>query len=181
MTNPPFEELPELTLSLRSFGSRRGQPDSDAARAVGQDQEHFFAPLLDARRRAAEAHATDEVLAAFDARRLTAALDAAVRAFAAERSAGRPAAQRALEAELLEIVDPLRAALQQLREESEQLLQHSGREAGEELGARWSAWLEHLRLIFRIADATWNPLADVLARVPTSSSRQARRDVGSRK
>src|SRR5262245_53136376 len=106
MTNPPFQELPELTLSLRSFGSRRGQPDSDAAH--GQDQERFFAPLLDARRRAAEAHSTEEVLAAFDARRLAAALDAAVRAFAGERSAARPAAQRALEAELLEIVEPLR-------------------------------------------------------------------------
>jgi DNA anti-recombination protein RmuC len=181
MTNPPFEELPELTLSLRSFGSRRGQPDGDAARAVGQDQERFFAPLLDARRRAAEAHAADEVLSAFDARRLTAALDAAVRTFAAERSAGRAAAQRALEAELLEIIEPLRSALQQLREESEQLLERSRHEAGQDAGARWSAWLERLRLIFRIADATWQPLADVLTRVPTSSGQRAKRDKGGRK
>src|SRR5262245_7373124 len=139
MTNPPFEELPELTLSLRSFGSRRGQSDTDAALAVGHDQERFFAPLLDARRRAAEAHSAEEVLAAFDARRLTAALDAAVRAFAAERSAGRPAAQRALEAELLEIVESLRDALQQLREDSEQLIERKGRGASDDLGARWSA------------------------------------------
>jgi hypothetical protein len=165
MSNPPFEEIPELTLSLRSFGSRRGLPDTDAALAVGHDQERFFAPLLDARRRAAEAHSAGEMLAAFDARRLSAALDAAVRAFAAERSAGRPAAQRALEAELLEIVEPLRVSLQQLRDDSEQLVD-AGRGEGQDAGARWSAWLERLRFAFRTADATWNPLAAVLTRVP---------------
>ena len=40
--------LPELTRTLRAFGSRRGQRTSRLAGAA--EQQHFFAPLVDARR-----------------------------------------------------------------------------------------------------------------------------------
>ena len=46
-------ELPELMLSLRSFGSRRGAPNESGA--LDEEQAQFFAPLLDGRRTAAQA------------------------------------------------------------------------------------------------------------------------------
>src|SRR5690242_10452852 len=107
---PPFDELPELTLSLRSFGSRRHAPNDSAARE--DDQERFFAPLLAGRRSAAQGMTRPQVVAAFDARRMTATFDATVRSFAAERFANRSPGLRAFEAELFEILEPLHESLQ---------------------------------------------------------------------
>src|SRR5436309_583141 len=113
MSDPiPFAALPELMHSLRSFGSGRGAPNDGPT--LPEDQERFFGPLLAARRAAAQAVARPQVVAAFDARRLTAAIDAKVREFAAERLGTRAPARRALEAELFELVEPLRDALQML-------------------------------------------------------------------
>src|SRR5690349_8165640 len=114
MSDPatPFDELPELMLSLRSFGSRRGHDESVA---LTDNQDRFFAPLLDCRRRAAQAISREQVVAAFEPRRLTALIDATLRAFASERFASRLPARRAFEAELFEIIAPLHEELQALR------------------------------------------------------------------
>ena len=155
---PPFDELPELTLSLRSFGSHRRNSQPHAP--VSEEQERFFAPFLDARRQAAAATNASAVIEAFDATRLLASIDTALRSFAAIRRAARPAARRAFEAELLDIAEPLREALRQLNDRA---LEASESSTGRE---RWSAWLAQLRVTFRVADDSWPSLSAALDRVP---------------
>ena len=157
---PPFDELPELTLSLRSFGSPRR--NSQPRAPISEEQERFFAPFLEARRQAALATTPAAVMAAFDARRLLGSLDDALSSFAAARRAARPAARRAFEAELFDIAEQLREELRRL-----------GDRAGEAREAtpggereRWSAWLAQLRVTFRVADDSWPPLCEALDRVP---------------
>jgi hypothetical protein len=158
----PLDELPELTLSLRSFGSRRGGASAGDTAAQGE-QDRFFAPLLDARRQAVSATSVREVVGSFDARRLVAAMDATIRALAAARFAARPPARRAFEARLFEIVEPLRTALLELRESGEEVLTAGG---GTEHAERWTAWVNTLRTTFRAADRAWAPLGAALRDSP---------------
>lgn len=168
-TPPPFDELPELMLSLRSLGSTRRMPNDAAAL---EDQERFFAPLLAGRRGAAQAVSRPQVVAAFDARRMTAMIDATVRAFAADRFAKGAPALRAFEAELFEIVEPLRESLLALRYLAEGV--PAGAESAEQY-ERWTLWLAQLRVVFRVADASWPALSVALGaspRLPASRSRR---------
>jgi len=155
---PPFDELPELMLSLRSIGSRRSLPND--AVAMEEDQHRYFGPLLDARRTAAKALTRAQVIGAFDGRRITALIDATIRAFAAERFAARAPARRAFEAELFEIVEPLRGALQSLRDLADA---SSAVEESPELQSRWPLWLAQLRVVFRVADSSWPALSKALS------------------
>jgi hypothetical protein len=157
---PPFDELPELTLSLRSFGSRRRSSND---RTLDDEQARFFAPMLEARRAATAAVTRMQVVAAFDARRLGALVDATLRAFAAERFQTRPPARRAFEAELFEIAEPFRLALRELRELAE-IVAGSGEPASE--FDQFTRWLEQLRVTFRAADAIWPLLGDALVATP---------------
>jgi hypothetical protein len=158
---PPFDELPELMLSLRSIGSRRSWPNEHVV--LQEEQERYFAPLLDARRTAAKALTRTQVIAAFDGRRVAALIDATIRAFAAERFAARAPARRAFEAELFEIVEPLREALQSLRALAES---STGAEELADMQTRWPSWLAQLRVVFRIADSSWPALAETLGGSP---------------
>lgn len=161
-------------LSLRSIGSRRSQPT--ALPEMVEEQERYFAPLLDARRTAAKAVTRPQVMAAFEGRRLTALIDASIRAFAAERFGTRAPARRAFEAELFEIVEPLRDHIQSLREIAER---PAGADGSPEQYAHWSLWLEQLRVVFRVADSSWPTLAEALAAAPpTASSGPKRRSSG---
>jgi hypothetical protein len=148
-------------LSLRSIGSRRSQPT--ALPEIVEEQERYFAPLLDARRTAAKAVTRSQVIAAFEGRRLTALIDASIRAFAAERFGARAPARRAFEAELFEIVEPLRDRIQSLRDIAER---PASGEGSPEQSAQWSLWLEQLKAVFRIADSSWPTLAEALASAP---------------
>src|SRR5215467_15645420 len=56
--------LPELTRTLRTFGSRRGQRGRRPSAAA--DQQRFFAPLVDARRVASKSPSAVETIAAFE-------------------------------------------------------------------------------------------------------------------
>lgn len=170
----PFDELPELMRSLRSFGSRRGGPD-DAAISFS-DQNRFFAPLLEGRRSATQAISRPQVVAAFDARRLTAAIDATIRAFAAERFATDAPARRALEAELFEIVQPLRGALQLLARLGEPIPLTVAAVKEE----YWTVWLTQLRVVFHLADASWPALREALATSPRARGTTGRWPFGSR-
>jgi hypothetical protein len=167
---PPFDELPELMASLRIFGSRRRL--SHAHEALADQEARFLAPLLDARRAAANAVSRIQVVAAFDSRRIAALVDATLRAFAAERFQTRPPARRAFEAELFEIVEPLRVALRELRERAEEVT--AAREPAAEY-ALFTEWLEQLRAAFRAADASWLPLAEALATSPPIEPANSRR------
>jgi hypothetical protein len=167
---PPFDELPELTLSLRSFGSRRRRPNEGA---VDDEQERFFRPMLDARRAATVAVTRAQVVAAFDARRLGALVDATLRAFAAERFQTRPPARRAFEAELFEIAEPLRAALREMRELAEIVI--AAREPATEYD-EFTRWLGQLRVTFHAADAIWPSLGDALIATPRAESGKRRKE-----
>ena len=168
-SNPPFDELPELMLSLRSIGSRRSQPT--ALPELVEEQERYFAPLLDARRAAAKAATHAQVIASFEGRRLTALIDASIRAFATERFAARASARRAFEAELFEIVEPLRNQMQSLRDVAERWSEAGGSAQQ----ARWSLWLEQLRVVFRVADSSWPTLAEALASAPRAAAPEEKR------
>src|SRR5262249_4817163 len=88
--------LPELTRTLRAFGSRRhGRSRRDSS---PDDQRRFFAPLLEARRFARNAAVPADVITAFDGIALSQALTTSLREFAAERHAEQGPARRALEA-----------------------------------------------------------------------------------
>jgi hypothetical protein len=170
---PPFDELPELMLSLRSIGSRRSWPND--AVAMEEEQQRYFAPLLDARRAAAKAFTRSQVIIAFDGRRITALMDATIRAFAAERFAARAPARRAFEAELFEIIEPLRDTLQSLRA----LADPTGAvEESHELQSRWPLWLAQLRVVFRVADSSWPALSKALAASPVDAKSSRRRSSG---
>jgi len=139
--------LPELTRALRAFGSRRRQRDRRGAGAV--DQQRFFAPLVDARRGAAKATVPHEVVAAFDPAALTRAFDATLEAFAATRFADYPPARRALEAELVDLAEPLHEALRALEEAGT-----AARNSPRDLHA-YRQWYARLRETFEAADRAW--------------------------
>jgi hypothetical protein len=140
------EPLPELTLALRTLGSRRRR------RGEGNEQERFFAPLLEARRAAARAADMETAVTSFDAARLNTSFDKTIRALAADRAAsGRPAARRALEARLQERLEPLRGALSELGERADALLR-----ADEDARPdAWRRWAEQLHAVFACADRCW--------------------------
>ncbi len=97
--------LPELTRTLRTFGSRRGHRGRRPSAAA--EQQKFFAPLVDARRVASKSASAAETIAAFESAALTHALDEALRRFASERFGQNGPARRALEAELVDSSEPL--------------------------------------------------------------------------
>ena len=150
--------LPELTRTLRGFGSRRasrGMRDS-----APHEQQRFFAPLLDARRRAWGTREPASTIAAFDAATLDAAFDAVLDAFAAERHADHAPARRALTAELSDLSEPLRAALAALRDAAT-----AAAGAPDDL-ALWRAWAMQLRATFETADRVWLALDGALDATP---------------
>lgn len=162
MSDPnAFDELPELMPSLRSIGSRRRSPNE--SHLLLDEQDRFFAPLIDSRRAASEAISRLQVISAFDARRLTALIDATVRAFAAERFGARAPARRAFEAELFEIVEPLREALLVLGAVVETM---SLTQAAPIQDAQWTRWLTQIRVVFHAADSSWPVLRGSLAASP---------------
>jgi hypothetical protein len=138
--------IPELTAALRAFGSRRGHK-SVRAHATA-DQQRFFAPLLDARRQAVAARTPRAAMAAFDANALTTAFDTALRELAAQRYGENAPARRALEAELIDIAEPLHAALAHLREIAAKAA------ASDDLRV-WRAWTRQLSATFEAADRVW--------------------------
>jgi hypothetical protein len=152
-TPPLHEELlvrcravPELTSALRAFGSRRGH--RGVRKSATQDQQRFFAPLLDARRQAVAAKTPSAAMAAFDATALTTAFDTALRELAAQRYGDNAPARRALEAELVDLAEPLHAELERLREAAKRA------SSSEDLKV-WRAWTRQLSATFEVADRVW--------------------------
>lgn len=155
--------LPELTRTLRTFGSRRGQRGRRPNAA--SDQQRFFAPLVDARRLASKSPSAAETIAAFESAALTRALDEALRRFANERFAQNGPARRALEAELADSTEPLHSALRTLSERASE-----ARDRADELRA-WRAWSVSLRNVFEAADRVWVALDEALDAAHVAASR----------
>jgi hypothetical protein len=135
--------LPELTRTMHSLGSRRGQP--------GADHDRFFGGLLSARRSAEGFVEPESRLVAFDPRRLTQTLTAVLGELAAERYPNSPPDRRALEAELLEYAERLFATLDALGDAASRV-----RECGNDVRlARWREWTGAVQRVFEEADRCW--------------------------
>lgn len=146
--------LPELTRTLRAFGSRRGQ---HGMRDGGADEQaRFFAALMESRRSASEDGAPAQVIEAFDADTLGRALTATLHHFAVVRHGENGPARRALEAELVDLSEPLSLALQSLGAAAADALQ-----SVDDL-RRWRIWSMQLRATFETADRVWVALDAVL-------------------
>ena len=143
-------DLPELTRTLRAFGSRRrqhGTRDSAAA-----EQQQFFAPLLAARIEAMRGASFASSVGAFDARRLGADFHRILRALVATRYPQAGAARRALEAELADLTEPLDVALVALGEAARELQRDAA-----DLHL-WRVWSDSLIAAFETADRVWMTL-----------------------
>ena len=135
--------LPEFTRSLRGLGASRAEPDAD--------HDRFFAPLLDACRRALAAASFEGSLRAFDATSLRSALMRRLREVAAERYPKAAPERRALEAELMEIADPVLEAFGALERAQTRV-----REAPDaEMLTYWRRWTAALQAVFSEADVCW--------------------------
>lgn len=149
-----YGELPELARALRALGSSR--------RSGGERQTQFFVPLLEARRRAAEAGSPVARIRAFDAVELGRALDRAIERILAEWPDQRPSARRALRAELGERVGQYSAALHLLSSRATEVL---AAEESARLDA-WRAWTTQLMAAFDAADRAWMSLRSVVDTLP---------------
>jgi len=157
--------VPELTRALRGLGSRR---TGRGERPGGvEDEVRFFAPLLAARRAAAAARVPGVALAAFDATALEATLRTTLAALASARAGNRAARRRSIEAELLELAEPLSRALRALDGVAAE-----ARDDVDDL-TRWRAWIAQLRLVMEAADRTWLSIDIVLAREPVARGGRA--------
>ena len=139
--------LPELTRTLRAFGSRRGQRASRLAGAA--EQQRFFAPLVDARRQAVRAGTPFDAIELFDPRAIDTAIGAVLTRFATERYGENAPARRALEAELTDLAEPLHEALEALGEAAV-----IARQADGDLRL-WRTWCSALKVTFEVADRVW--------------------------
>jgi hypothetical protein len=139
--------LPELTRTLRNFGSRRGRNIIRPTEAA--EQHRFFSGLMDARRAAGVELDPNAAIATFDALALIHALDETLHSFARERHGENGPARRALEAELVDLSEPLYLALRLLAESAE-----SARSESNDLRL-WRAWSTQLRSVFEAADRVW--------------------------
>lgn len=140
-------DLPELTRTLRAFGSRRRQHGSRDTAAA--EQQQYFAPLLAARVEAIRAGNPTATVVAFDARRLGAELHRTLRTLVATRHSEPGAARRALEAELVDLSEPLDVALVALGEAARELQRDA-----DDLRV-WRTWSDRLVATFEIADRVW--------------------------
>jgi len=139
--------LPEITRALRAFGSRRRQRDRRGGGAA--EQQRFFAPLVEARRVAAKATVPHEVVAAFDAAAMAKAFDEILAGFATNRFSDYAPARRALEAELVDLAEPLHDALRAL-----EVAGVAARGAPRDLHV-YRQWYARLRDAFAAADRAW--------------------------
>jgi hypothetical protein len=143
--------VPELTVALRGLGAARARP--------GPDHDRFFAPLLASRTAAARATEPLARLAAVDAAALDAGITRTMRTLAAERFPKRPPERRALEAELLDLAEPVVDRIAVLA-----AAERAVRDARpDELFVRWRAWAAAYRAVFMAADVCWLAAAPVLA------------------
>jgi len=154
-----YGELPELTRALRALGSaRRGG-------GAGSLQASFFLPLIDARRRAAEARSAVACLRAFDVAPLARALDQSIDRIIADWPDARESVRRALRAELAERVSDYLASLRVLAERAHVVM---GSDEPTRLAA-WRSWTVQLAATFDAADRSWMALRSVVEALPQRS------------
>lgn len=143
--------LPELARGARTVGSRRGGDPTTQAR--------FFAPLLDARRRAELQETAEGKVTALDGREIASRVTEYLEALARARWPNDPAEQRALGAELEECCDSMLLACRALAEAADAWFETPDQER---LDA-WRAWVHAAARLFEASDRAWGRVADTLA------------------
>jgi hypothetical protein len=152
-TTVEYGELPELTRALRALGSsRRG----------GSSQLLLFGPLLEARRRAADARSVYARVRAFSAGDLNRSLERAIERIVADWPDPRPAARRALRHELVERVEGYSAALRELDQWAASAVDA---DENDRLPA-WRRWTRQLLRVFESADRAWLAIRPVVEALP---------------
>lgn len=149
-----YGELPELTRGLRALGSAR--------RGGGSLQAQFFLPLLEARRRAAEARGAQACVRAFESAELLRALGRAIEKIVAGWPDERSSVRRALQAELVERTAIYARALEALSQRAAAAL---AADEASRLDA-WRAWTIQLAATFDAADRSWMSLRPVVDALP---------------
>lgn len=146
--------LPELARGARTVGSRRGGDPVLQAR--------FFAPVLDARRRAELQETADSKVTALDGATVAAQVTRIMAGIAQSRWPHDLPEQRALGAELEECCEGLFAACESLTAAAREW--HA---AGDErrLDA-WREWVAAAARVFAAADRAWGDVVIALATAP---------------
>lgn len=158
-TQVAYGELPELARTTRALGSQRA---SGSFPAVGTMQSQFFQPLLDARRRAADARDPGGRIRAFDAKELSRHLDRAVERIVNDWPDARPSTRRAVRAQLVERVSGYASALSMLADRAESALTaDSNRQL-----QTWRDWTGQLAATFDAADRCWLALRSAAESLP---------------
>ena len=154
-----YGELPELTRATRALGSGR----RSGGAVGGMLQSEFFMPLLDARRKAAEARSAVVCLRAFDAIALSRALDRSLERIIVSWPDERPSVRRAIRAELRERVSAYTRALDALSHLASVAL---AADEPAKLDA-WRNWTVQLAATFDAADRSWIALRSVVESLPS--------------
>jgi hypothetical protein len=142
--------VPELARGARTVGSRRGGDPATQAR--------FFAPLLDARRRAELQETIEGKAKAFDGREIAASIDGILQAMARARWPQDLPEQRALGAELEECCEPLFSACETLARAADDWFETPDEERLE----AWRVWIAAAARLFEAADRSWGQMTIAL-------------------
>jgi hypothetical protein len=126
----------------------------------------FFAPLVDARRRAAEARTPDAAIRAFDVIPLTQELDRLIERVVGAWPDERTPARRALRASLRERAEDYARSIEQLRDSGARAL--AAPDADKLIA--WREWTAQLVATFQAADRSWMALRSVVERIPEAES-----------
>jgi len=145
--------LPEFMRGLRALGSTRGGDD-----AV---QSRFLTPLLHARRRLEDERDLESRLDSFNGRQLAERMRQAVEVLAAESFPKNAPDRRALEAELLDALEPLFARLHALHGVAERFRAS----APEVRFEAWRSWVADVAAVFAEADRSWSAAVQLLPAV----------------
>jgi hypothetical protein len=143
--------LPELARGARTVGSRRGGDPATQAR--------FFAPLLEARKRAELQDTAEGKIKALDGREIAARLTEHLNALAQARWPTNPPEQRALGAELEECCEAMLFGCHLLAEAADVWFETPDQER---LDA-WRAWVHAAARLFEASDRAWGRVAEALA------------------
>ncbi len=139
--------MPELTRSLRAFGTAVGENEAQ--------HDRWFAPLLTLRRALVGVSDPLRQVALFDADHLSAELNRAIVELAAQRTGGDPSRSRALEAVFEEETEPVRISLARAGLAASAL---EGSAPDSRL-ADWRRWVDTLRELYERADNAWPVIA----------------------
>ncbi len=142
--------LPELARGARTVGSRRGGDPAMQAR--------FFAPVLDARRRAELQDTADGKVTALDGGTIAAQVTQLLADVARARWPNDLPEQRALGAQLEECCDGLFAACETLAESARAWFSASD----EQRLDTWRAWVADAARVFAASDRAWGAVTTAL-------------------